>query len=112
MLTRASMIVLALSHRLPRRYVAAPHVHLGSAIEIDVATYQAAGEAGPQAAGPGDGGAGVTGFAVACRPEISSGHRPKNRSRGPQVGPCERPREERSSWLGTSWIRRPSATAS
>ena len=36
-----SMIVLALSHRLPRGYVAAPHVHLGSAIEIDVATFEA-----------------------------------------------------------------------
>ncbi len=33
-----SMTVLALSRRLPQGYVAVPHVHLGSAIEIDAAT--------------------------------------------------------------------------
>jgi hypothetical protein len=35
-----AMIVLALSRRLPRRYVAAPRVHAGSSAEIDVATYE------------------------------------------------------------------------
>jgi len=35
-----SMIVLALSKQLPGHYVAAPHIHLGSSIEIDVATYE------------------------------------------------------------------------
>ena len=34
------MIVNALGQRLPRRYVAEPRVHLGSSIEIDVATYE------------------------------------------------------------------------
>ncbi len=34
------MIVLALKRKLPRRYVAAPRVHSGSLIEIDVATYE------------------------------------------------------------------------
>jgi hypothetical protein len=33
------MIVQSLSRMLPRRYVAAPHVHLGAFVEIDVATY-------------------------------------------------------------------------
>ena len=32
------MIVEGLNRRLPRCYVAEPQVHLGSAIEIDVAT--------------------------------------------------------------------------
>ncbi len=35
-----AMIVLALARRLPRRYIAAPRVHSGSSIEIDVATYE------------------------------------------------------------------------
>jgi hypothetical protein len=54
-----SMIVLALSRRLPRRYVAAPHVHLGSAIEIDVATYEGEEMDFPSSGSPDDGGGGV-----------------------------------------------------
>lgn len=34
-----AMIVVELSRRLPQRYVAAPQVHLGSFIEVDVATF-------------------------------------------------------------------------
>ena len=34
------MIVAHLSRNLPRRYVAAPRVHSGAAVEIDVATYE------------------------------------------------------------------------
>jgi Protein of unknown function (DUF4058) len=34
------MIVNALGQKLPERYVAEPQVHLGSSIEIDVATYE------------------------------------------------------------------------
>ena len=34
------MIVTHLSRHLPRRYVAAPRVHSGAAVEIDVATYE------------------------------------------------------------------------
>jgi Protein of unknown function (DUF4058) len=34
------MIVASLGRSLPRRYVAEPQVHLGSSIEIDVATYE------------------------------------------------------------------------
>jgi hypothetical protein len=51
------MTALALSHRLPRRYVAAPQVHPGSAIEIDVATYDG-DEADPPSSGTGDDGGG------------------------------------------------------
>ena len=35
-----TMIVIGLSRKLPQRYVAEPQVHLGSSIEIDVATYE------------------------------------------------------------------------
>src|SRR5262245_61290432 len=35
-----AMIVVGLSRKLPTRYVAEPQVHLGSSIEVDVATYE------------------------------------------------------------------------
>jgi hypothetical protein len=35
-----AMIVIGLSEKLPQRYIAAPRIHLGSSIEIDVATYE------------------------------------------------------------------------
>ena len=35
-----AMIVMGLNPKLPRRYIAEPQVHLGSLIEIDVATYE------------------------------------------------------------------------
>lgn len=35
-----AMIVIGLNQKLPQRYVAEPRVHLGSPIEIDVATYE------------------------------------------------------------------------
>jgi Protein of unknown function (DUF4058) len=35
-----AMIVLELAKHLPRRYAAAPNIHLGSSIEIDVATFE------------------------------------------------------------------------
>jgi hypothetical protein len=34
------MIVIDLNRKLPKRYVAEPQIHLGSSIEIDVATYE------------------------------------------------------------------------
>ena len=37
-----AMIVIGLNQKLPQRYVAEPRVHLGSPIEIDVATYEGA----------------------------------------------------------------------
>ena len=41
------MIVAHLTRSLPRRYVAAPRVHSGAAVEIDVATYEKDAPAGP-----------------------------------------------------------------
>ena len=52
------MIVAALRRRLPTRYVAEPQVHLGSAIEIDVATFEE-DEASRGVGGERDGGGGV-----------------------------------------------------
>jgi hypothetical protein len=52
------MIVIGLNRKLPQRYVAEPQVHLGSAIEIDVATYGEA-DADSPSAGEGDDGGGV-----------------------------------------------------
>jgi hypothetical protein len=34
-----AMIVIGLNQKLPEGYVAAPHVHLGSSVEIDVAAF-------------------------------------------------------------------------
>jgi hypothetical protein len=47
------MIVNALGRRLPQRYIAEPQVHLGSSIEIDVATYEE-DDADRSGAGEGD----------------------------------------------------------
>ena len=35
-----TIIVIGLNRNLPERYVAEPQIHLGSAIEIDVAAYE------------------------------------------------------------------------
>lgn len=35
-----AMIVMALASKLPRRYVAAPSVHSGAFVEIDVGTFE------------------------------------------------------------------------
>jgi hypothetical protein len=52
------MIVMGLSRRLPQRYAAEPQVHLGSSIEIDVATFDE-DEADFLASGESDNGGGV-----------------------------------------------------
>ena len=54
------IIVEGLGRILPRRFVAAPHIHLGSSIEIDVATYEA-----DEADSSASGGEGVVGVGVA-----------------------------------------------
>jgi hypothetical protein len=53
-----TVIVMELNRRLPQRYVAEPQVHLGSSIEIDLATYEEDG-AHPPAVGERGGGGGV-----------------------------------------------------
>jgi hypothetical protein len=52
------MIVIGLNRNLPERYVAEPQIHLGSSIEIDVATYEEA-VADSSAASQGGNGAGI-----------------------------------------------------
>lgn len=52
------MIVAALDARLPANYVAGPQVHLGSSIEVDVATFEE-DEAHHEAGGERDDGGGV-----------------------------------------------------
>jgi Protein of unknown function (DUF4058) len=53
-----TIIVMGLSRRLPRRYSADPQIHLGSSIEIDVATFDE-GEADSLATVESDNGRGV-----------------------------------------------------
>jgi hypothetical protein len=52
-----AMIVMALSRKLPARYVAAPRIHLGAVAEVDVSTYEK-DEPGPfsPTIGPEEGG--------------------------------------------------------
>jgi hypothetical protein len=67
-----AMIVLALARKLPRRYVAAPRVHLGSSVEIDVATYEKDGPgASAQDAGTGNGGAVATAVWAPPQPTLT-----------------------------------------
>src|SRR3954447_23673816 len=51
-----AMIVMGLNRELPERYVAEPQVHLGSSVEIDVATYEEDGPGGSSTAEGGNGG--------------------------------------------------------
>lgn len=67
-----AMIVLALVRKLPRRYIAAPRVHSGSSIEIDVATYeQDAADASVAEASNGNGGAVATAVWAPPRPTLT-----------------------------------------
>ena len=54
-----AMIVLALSRRLPGRFIAAPSVHLGSSIEVDVATFEQDEPDSPASGGEGESDGGV-----------------------------------------------------
>jgi hypothetical protein len=51
-----AMIVLDLARRLPQGYVAAPRVHLGAFVEIDVATFEREPSETPVSRGDHDGG--------------------------------------------------------
>ncbi len=65
------MIVEALNRRLPPRYVAEPQVHLGSAIEIDVAAYGEDEATAPAAVGKEDGGGAATATYAPPRPTLA-----------------------------------------
>jgi hypothetical protein len=65
------MIVAHLTRNLPRRYVAAPRVHSGAAVEIDVATYEK-DASGPPALSAGQGNGGVaTAVWTPARPTLA-----------------------------------------
>lgn len=61
-----AMIVLSLARQLPRQYVAAPRVHSGGFLEIDVATFE---KDPPNANGGADGGGGGAATVVTDLPE-------------------------------------------
>jgi hypothetical protein len=66
-----AMIVLGLAHHLPRRYVAAPTVHLGSSAEIDVSTFEE-DETDGLSSTPGNGNGGVaTAVWAPARPTLT-----------------------------------------
>jgi len=50
------MLVVALNRKLPKRYVAAPQVHLGTFAEIDVSAYEKVDDHGALPTGNGEGG--------------------------------------------------------
>jgi hypothetical protein len=67
-----AMIVLALARKLPRRYVAAPRVHSGSSLEIDVATFEKDESEGPTSvADSGNGGGVATAVWAPPRPTLA-----------------------------------------
>jgi hypothetical protein len=66
-----AMIVLALSRTLPRRFVAAPGVHSGALIEVDVAAFEK-DDPGPSSPDAGEGNGGVaTAVWAPSRPTIT-----------------------------------------
>ncbi len=66
-----AMIVLALSRKLPEGYFAAPTVHLGSSIEIDVATFEQGEEDSPGGGGNDSGGGVATAVWPPPRPTLT-----------------------------------------
>jgi hypothetical protein len=65
------MIVQGLNRKLPPRYVAEPQVHLGSSIEIDVATYEEDDAESPTAGERGNGGGVATAVWAPPRPSLT-----------------------------------------
>ncbi len=66
------MIVQGLNQNLPQQFVAEPQVHLGSSIEVDVATYDREDAAPPNVGGKPDSGGGVATLAWApSRPTLT-----------------------------------------
>jgi len=66
-----AMIVIGLNQKLPRRYVAEPQVHLGSSIEIDVATYEGEDAKSPSAGKKDNGGGVATAVWAPPRPTLA-----------------------------------------
>ena len=66
-----AMIVIGLNQKLPQRYVAEPRVHLGSPIEIDVATYEGDETDSPPAGEKDNGGGVATAVWAPPRPTLA-----------------------------------------
>src|SRR5215471_17045377 len=67
-----AMIVQALARKLPPRYVAAPHVHAGAFVAIDVATHETDDpDSAPPEAGNGTGGGVATAVWAPARPTLA-----------------------------------------
>jgi uncharacterized protein DUF4058 len=66
-----AMIVIGLNRKLPQRYVAEPQVHLGSSIEVDVATYDEDDADSPSAGESGTGGGLATAVWAPPRPSLA-----------------------------------------
>jgi hypothetical protein len=66
-----AMIVIGLNRRLPQRYVAEPQVHLGSSIEVDVATYEEDEIDSPAPGARGNGGGTATATWSPSRPTLA-----------------------------------------
>ena len=66
-----TMIVIGLSRKLPQRYVAEPQVHLGSSIEIDVATYDEDDADFPSTGETGNGGGVATAVWAPPKPTLA-----------------------------------------
>jgi hypothetical protein len=65
------MIVSGLSRKLPQRYIAEPQVHLGSSVEIDMATYEEDDADSPSAGEKGNGGGVATAVWAPPRPTLA-----------------------------------------
>jgi hypothetical protein len=66
-----TVIVMALNQRLPPRYVAAPHVHLGASFEIDVASFEEEAAGGPAPGEQADGGGVATAVWAPPQPTLA-----------------------------------------
>jgi Protein of unknown function (DUF4058) len=66
-----TMIVIGLNRRLPQRYVALPQVHLGSSLEVDVATFEGDDVVFPSAVGSDNGGGVATAVWAPPKPTLT-----------------------------------------
>jgi hypothetical protein len=67
-----TIIVIGLNRNLPERYVAEPRIHLGSSIEIDVATYEEGKANSPATSERGNGGGVATAVWAPPNPTLAA----------------------------------------
>jgi hypothetical protein len=66
-----AMIVIGLNRKLPERYIAEPQIHLGSSVEVDVATLEEDAADSPSADAGKDGGGTATAVWAPPRPTLA-----------------------------------------